>query len=138
MPFDFRNIVAKYSQNIIIEEETGGYYDHQDGGKFKATTKIRQAQAAVFNLSTRDIRGYTMQYGEGGTFTRDDVRIYIHENIAIGAKVTYKDSIFTVTSEINHSDYAHGLRFYIARKADKRGFADSDKKGGDYGEYGEH
>jgi len=134
MPFDFRNLVAKYSKPIMIEEETEGFYDHDDGGKWKAKTKSWETTAAIFNLSTQDIRGYAIQYGEGGTFTREDVRIYIHENLTIGAKVTYKGHVYTVASAIDHGDHAHGLRLYIARKAKKREFADHDagEGGGNY------
>ena len=144
MPFDFRKLVDKYSKPIIIEEETGGEYDHANGGKWKPVTKTWETTAAVFNLSSREIRGYAIQFGEGGTFTREDVIIYIHQNITIGAKVTligrkascsgmqptYKGEVFTVVSAVDHSDHAHGLRLYIARKADKRKFADGSE--GDY------
>lgn len=126
MPFDFRNLVAKYAKPIIVEEETEGFYDHNDGGKWKPQTKSWETKAAIFNLSTQDIRGYAIRHGEGGTFTREDVRIYIHEDLTIGAKVTYKGNVYTVASAIDHSDHAHGLRIYIARMAKKREFADKD------------
>ena len=126
MPFDFRRLVAKYSKPIIVEEETDGFYDHDDGGKWKAQTKTRETSAAIFNLSSQDIRGYAIQYGEGGTFTREDVKIYIHEELTKGAKVTAKGKTYTVASAVEHDGHAHGLRIYIARRAGKRGFAEHD------------
>jgi len=129
MAFDFRNLVSKYSKSITVEEETGGYFDHEDGGKWKPATKTWETMASVFNLSAQDIRGYAIQYGEGGSFTREDIRIYIHEDLTIGARVTYKSNTYTVSSAIDHSDHAYGLRLYIARKVKKREFMQSSPKG---------
>lgn len=119
MPFDFRDLVGKYQSNVLIEEETGGYYDYEDGGKWKATTKTRETKATIFNLSSRDARNYTIQYGEGGSFTREDIKVYIYEPIVIGAKITHKGNIFTISAEVDHADHAHGLRIYIGRRAGK-------------------
>ena len=119
MAFDFRNLVGKYSKPIVVEEETGGEHDYDNGGKWKPTIKTWETTAAIFNLSSRDVRGYAIQYGEGGSFTREDIKIYIHAPLVIGAKVTYKNDIFTVSTEVDHSDHAHGLRIYIARRSGK-------------------
>jgi len=142
MPFDFRNLVDKYSSPIAVEEETGGYYDYEDGGKWKPTTTKWETTAAVFNLSSRDVRGYSIQYGEGGSFTREDVRVHIHQPISIGARITHKKGTFTVAAQVDFSDHAHGLRIYIARRAGKRQFAEdrncseSQVESGDDYEYG--
>jgi len=117
MPFDFRSLVDKHSGPITIEEETGGEYDYNDGGKWKPTTKKWETTAAVFNLSSKDVRGYAIQYGEGGSFTQKDVKIYIHEPLVIGAKITYKGNVFTVAASSDYEDHAHGLMIYVARRA---------------------
>ena len=136
MPFDFRDLVGRYSSPIVVEEETGGYFDYKDGGKWKAATKTWETTAAVFNLSSRDVRGYAIQYGEGGSFTREDVRIHIHQPLTIGAKITHKGNFFTVAAQVDYSDHAHGLRIYVARRSDQRRLAESqgnvsDNKNGD-------
>ena len=130
MSFDFRNLVERFSMPITVEEETGGNYDHEDGGKWKPTTKTWETTAAVFNLSSRDVRGYAIQYGEGGSFTREDVRIHIHEALTIGAKITCKKGEFTVSNQVDFSDHAHGLRIYVARKSGNRKFASAEITGG--------
>ena len=121
--YDFRDLVERYASPITVEEETGGYFDYEAGGKWKATTKIWETTAAVFNLSSRDVRGYAIQYGEGGSFTREDIRIHIHAKISIGAKVTWKGRCYTVSNMVDFSDHAYGLRIYVARKAGERTFA---------------
>jgi len=140
MGYDFRDLVERYSSPISVEEETGGHYDYEDGGKWKATTKKWETTAAVFNLSSRDVRGYSMQYSEGGSYTREDIRIHIHRELTIGARVTWKGRTYTVSNMVDFSDHAHGLRIYVARKAGERRFAeevrepDPDGSGGDNGE----
>jgi len=130
--FDFRNLVDKYSSTITITEETGGHYDHEDGGKWKAETKTWEARAAVFNLSSRDVRGYSLQYGEGGTFSREDVKIHIHQEIILGSTMLYKGNAYTVTNQVDFSDHAHGLRMYVARRADKLANRGTDYVSSDY------
>jgi len=134
--YDFRNLVERYSIPITVEEETGGYYDHDNGGKWMGTTKKWETTAAVFNLSSRDVRGYVIQHGEGGSFTREDVRIHIHQELTIGAKITCSKGIFTVSAQVDFSDHAHGLRIYVAKNAGKRKFAsqpEEDNKEGSIG-----
>lgn len=127
MDFDFRDLVSRYSSPILVEEETGGYYDYDDGGEWKPTTHTWETAAAVFNLSSRDVRGYAMQYGEGGSFSREDVRIHIHEPLTIGAKITYKGNVYTVAALVDYSDHAHGLRIYVAKRSDQLRFAKGGK-----------
>jgi len=117
--FNFTALIAKHSKPMTVVEETSGFYDHTDGGKWKATTQTREVTAAAFNLSSRDIRGYGLNFGEGGTYTTLDIKIYIHVPLAIGSTVTWKGNPFTVTAEVDHSDHAKGLRFYVARRAGK-------------------
>lgn len=124
---DFRNLVKKHSTLITVEEETGGDYDYEDGGKWKPTTKTRELTAAVFNLTTRDISGTTMQYGEGGSYTKEDIKVYIHEPLADGTKITYKGRKYTVSTELDYADHAHGLRIYVARRAGRRENASTEE-----------
>jgi len=123
MPFDFTALVTRYSIPIMVEEEIGGYHDQGNGGKWIPTTKTWETTASVFNLSSRDVRGYAIQYGEGGSFTREDVRIHVHQEITIGAKITCKKGTFTISTQVDFSDHANGLRIYIGRRAGKRKFA---------------
>ena len=127
--YDFRDLVERHSRPITVEEETGGYHDQEDGGKWKPTTKIWETTAAVFNLSGRDVRGYSVQHGEGGSFTREDVSIYIHQELTIGAIITCNKGTFTVAAAVDFSDYAHGLRIYAARRVGKKAFAEKSSGG---------
>jgi len=117
--FDFRRLVRKYSKPMPLEEEIGGQYDYQHGGKWKPTTQTREVIAAAFNLSGRDARSYSIQYGEGGSYTTEDIKIYIHEPLIIGSVITWKDNKFTISSQVDHEDHANGLMLYVARRAGK-------------------
>jgi hypothetical protein len=117
-----------------VEEETEGYFDQGDGGKWKPKIKIWETRAAVFNVSNRFVSGHSVRFGEGGTFTREDVAIYIHEELAIGARVTHKGNIFTVSSQIDFADHAHGLRIYTGRRTGERSFAAINESSAEKGE----
>jgi hypothetical protein len=132
--FDFRSLVKKYAAPVTVEEETGGYHDQENGGKWKPTTKTFETKAAVFNLSSRDVRGYAIQYGEGGSFTREDIKIYIHQELTIGAKITCKKGTFTVSAQVDFSDQAHGLCIYVAKGTGARKFAEKPNNGNADGE----
>ncbi|MCL2188431.1 MAG: hypothetical protein FWC16_00770 [Defluviitaleaceae bacterium] len=119
MEFDFRELVGELAKPMQVIEETGGFYDHDNGGEWKPTTQERTVNAAAFNITRRDISGYGLNYGEGGTYTTEDIKIYIHEALAMGASAIWKGNPYTVSSQIDHSDYAHGLRTYLARRAGK-------------------
>ncbi|MCL2618667.1 MAG: hypothetical protein FWD98_06405 [Defluviitaleaceae bacterium] len=131
MAYDFRGLVARHSMPITVTEETGGYYDHNNGGKWTAITATWDTTAAVFNLSGRDVRGYAVQYGEGGSFTREDVRIHIHQELALGARITCRKGTFTVATQVDFSDHAQGLRIYVAKRSGERKFADATTTGGE-------
>ena len=117
MEFDFRELVGELAKPMEVTEETDGYFDHDDGGKWKAETQTRTVIAAAFNLTMRDVKGYGIGYGEGGTYTTEDIKIYAHEPITIGASVKWKGNSFTVTGQIDHADHAKGLRIYVAKRA---------------------
>jgi len=117
--FNFLDLVGQYAKHMLLTEETGGEYDYTNGGKWMATTSTREVFAAAFNVSTRDIRGYGLTYDEGGAYTTHDIKIYVHEQISLGATIIHKDNPYTVSAEVDHSTHANGLRIYVARRAGK-------------------
>ena len=117
MEFDFRELVNSLARPMEVTEETGGSFDHGDGGKWKAETVTKTIMAAAFNITMRDIKGYGMSFGEGGTYTTEDIKIYAHEPITIGASIAWKGNRFTVSNQISHADHAKGLRLYVAKRA---------------------
>jgi hypothetical protein len=122
---DFRNLVEKYSVPVTVHQETGGHYDYDQGGAWTVETEPREVRAAVFHLSSKDIET-ALQLGGGGSYERDDIKIYLHEPITVGAKVTYKGSRYTVAVALDYADHGHGLHIYIAKKAGR--INESDEK----------
>ena len=127
--YNFQGLVERYASDIIITQPYEGKYDYENGGEWIEETKTYSARAAVFNMSARELHGYSMQFGEGGTFVREAIRIHIHEDIIIGSTVTWKNKDFLVTNKQDYADEAHGLRIYIARRADDRRLQDKPQNG---------
>lgn len=115
--FDFRDLVANYSTPITIIEESEGYYDYENGGKWvPGEPQEIEATAAVVQMSVKELNTMA-QYGEGGVYTRDDRKIYIHRKLKIGQKIIHKGLKYKISQEADYSDLTEGgLRVYYARK----------------------
>ena len=118
MAFDFTNIVSKYASEVTVLEEVSGYYDSENGGKWVSKNKSYDTQAAVFNLSGRDIKGFSLDSGDGGAYSSEDIKIYIHTPIKLKSTVIYKGKEYVVTSTVDYSGFAKGLQIYIAKRRD--------------------
>jgi hypothetical protein len=115
--FNFRDIIAKYSSPISLTVEVEGHYDYDHGGVWVpgVLTEV-ETTAAVMNLSTKELNT-TVQYGEGGAYTRHDRKIYIYQPLKIGQVITHKTNLYKVSQEADYSDYTEGgLRIYYARR----------------------
>lgn len=118
--FDFKNIVEKYaSMNgpITVIEETEGYYDPNQGGKYIPGETIEtEVKAAIMPLSLNEMHDQ-LQYNEGGAYTRKDRKIYTFTKLKQGQNIKHKGDEYTIAEGIDYSDYEEsGLRVYYARR----------------------
>ncbi|SMB95364.1 hypothetical protein SAMN00017405_0391 [Desulfonispora thiosulfatigenes DSM 11270] len=114
---NFSNLIKKHSTIIKLISDKEGYYDYENGGTWvSGQSEPVDEEAAVFQLSIKDLNS-NIQYSEGGQYTRQDIKIYIHKKLLIGQKIVYKDNEFTLSEEIDYTEHASGLRVYLARRA---------------------
>lgn len=105
---DFRSFLRPYMITIYSKERTGGYVD----GVWKlGIEKDVPFQAAVTNF-TDDI----LQFGEGGTYTTDDEKLFTFKKLERGQKVIVRELTYTVMEERDYSFYGKGQRMYVIRR----------------------
>ena len=117
--YDFQDLVAKYSTPITVIEEAEGHYDYDNGGKWvPGIPKEIETSAAVLQMSIKELNTMA-QYGEGGSYTRDDRKVYIHRELKIGQEIIRKGNRYKISQEADYSDFTvGGLRIYYARRVD--------------------
>ncbi|WP_425447743.1 hypothetical protein [Dethiothermospora halolimnae] len=114
--FNFKGLIDKYSSPLIIYEGTDGYRDWDNGGVWvEGGKRPVEVQGAIVPLNTEDLK-----FDDGGTYTTDDRKLYIHRNLDIGEEV--KDAIdgktYQVHREKDYSRFANGLNIYFLKRAD--------------------
>lgn len=111
---DFRSFLRAYMIVIHLKEQLeGGYID----GVWVPGKEELVPFRAVVTSFTDDV----LQFGEGGTYTTDDEKIYTYKKLERGQKVTVRGLSYTVTEERDYSFYAKGLRMYVIRRDDIEG-----------------
>lgn len=108
---DFRSFLRPYMISIYLKEYSEGEY--VDGVWVPGNDEPVPFQAAVTNF-TDDV----LQFGEGGTYTTDDEKLYTYKKLKRGQKVIVRDLAYTVTEERDYSFYGRGLRMYVIRRDD--------------------
>lgn len=105
--FDFSDMLAEYETDVTIASNPSGAWG--DAGKFvsgiPATMIVR---GAVLPLSDDEL-----QQGPGGSFTVNDRKLYIHQQLIQGQEVETGGHRYIVRAEKDYSAHASGLRIYI-------------------------
>ncbi|MFT9493416.1 hypothetical protein [Anaerosolibacter sp.] len=110
--FDFRDMLRPYEKTVYRIDKTEGHYDYGNGGKWvEGEPEKTPVQAFVKPVSTKDL-----QYDQGGTYTREDFKMYSHTAFIDGQEVEFEGNLYTVHGEKDHSRYANGLRIYMMKR----------------------
>lgn len=112
--YNFERLIKKYSKFPVYElKETEGYHDPNQGGIYIQGTieEILIEGAAVVPLSNDDLN-----YGEGGTYTTEDRKMYCYTKIEKGTKIKFKDKDYTVMESKDYEDFDIGLFIYILKR----------------------
>ncbi len=107
---DFQDVLEELEHNITIIEHPGEWSTESNEYVYQSDPQSVSARAVILPLTNDDI-----QYGEGGTYTRHDRKIYIHRELEHGQKIIdERDSKhYTVQQEKDYSLVASGLRIYF-------------------------
>lgn len=93
---------------------TGGYNDYDNGGVWVDGAKTSTPfQGAVFPLSYKELN-----YGQGGTYTLDDRKLYTYNAFNDGEKVESEGLAYTIKQAKDYSRFGGGLRIYIMKRGD--------------------
>lgn len=123
--YRFKRLITKYSKGTVnIIEETEGYYDQDQGGKWvpgEAKETII-TPAAIVPLNKDDL-----VFDDAGTYNSDDRKIYCYKRLSKGAIVEHTNANgfkkqYKVLSDGDYSDFdtsEDGLFIYIIRRGDR-------------------
>lgn len=115
--YSFKRLIKKYSKYpVYLLEESEGYYDIDKGNLWipGQIEEILIESGAVVPLSNDDL-----EYGEGGTYTAEDKKLYCYQEIKKGAKVKHKNKDYTVMESRNYVDFDVGLYIYFIKRGDR-------------------
>lgn len=112
--FNFKRLIKKYAKFPVYElKETEGYSDVNQGGIW-IPGKVREVlieDAAVVPLSNDDLK-----YGEGGTYTTEDKKLYCYTELDKGTKIKHKEKDYTVMESRDYEDFDIGLFIYMIKR----------------------
>ncbi len=111
---NFRHTLKRYSQDVTLITKTGGEYNDDTGLWEAGTETVLVVRAPVLPLNADEL-----QQGNGGTYTADDRKIYLHQQLDRGQNVEIDGLRYLVEAEKDYDFHANGLRiYYLARRGD--------------------
>lgn len=112
---DFTNLLSKHTETITVIIPGEPYRDWEDGGTWKEGPPTEEEkQAAVFQMGVKGL-STQLQYGEGGTYSISDIKVYIQERLDKGQKIIWKGKEFTVSEELDYSSHSKDLFIYVCK-----------------------
>lgn len=105
---DFSSFLRPYMITIYHVIETEGRYE---GGVWVPG----EPERTPFRAAVVPFNDDSLQFGEAGTYTADDEKIFTYRKLYKGQKVEIRSEAFTITEERDYSFYARGLRMYVGR-----------------------
>lgn len=111
--YNFKRLINKYSKLPVYRLiETDGYYDI-DNGNIWVDGDIAEL---VFDGAIVPLSNEELNFGEGGTYTTEDRKLYCYEDLEKGSKILHKEKDYTVMNEKDYEDFDKELRIYILKR----------------------
>lgn len=107
---DFRSYLRPYmiTIHLVGYSEEGEYVD----GVWVVGEEKNIPFRAVVTSFTDDV----LQFGEGGTYTTDDEKIFTYKKLERGQTIKVRGLSYTLMEERDYSFYGRGLRMYVIRR----------------------
>lgn len=114
--FSFKRLVNKYSKHPVYELKEGeGFNDPMQGGIW-VPGKIEEIE--IDNAAIVPLRNEELMYGDGGTYSREDRKLYCYTRLDKGSVVRHKDKAYTVSERLDYEDFDEGLNIYSLIRGD--------------------
>ena len=106
---DFRAFLKPKMQKAYLLDRTEGSWS---GGIWQPGTETKVEFEAAIATFTDD----QLAFGEAGTYTEDDRKLFTYKKLERGQKVEIGSDKYTITVERDYSFYAKGLRMYVIKR----------------------
>lgn len=114
MMYSFKRLIKKYSKIPAFEiKESPGYRDPNNGGKWVPgiIEEILIVDGAVVPLSNSDLN-----LDEGGTYNKEDRKLYCYQEFKKGSKIKHKEKTYTVMEDKDYSDFDDSLFIFVLKR----------------------
>ena len=108
MKHSYKKMLKRYSRPVKLLSHICGDYEADTGKWVRGMDAEENIIAPVTPLSDDDLR-----QGEGGEYTSEDRRLYLHQKVDMGTMVEVDGVRYKVSAEKDYACFANGLRVYI-------------------------
>jgi hypothetical protein len=105
---NFKNMLRRYEQPLSIISKAAGHWDDNTGQWIPGQETKINIKCPVVPLSNDDLIA-----DEGGNYTQQDRKIYVHQKLKQGAEVQTGGHKYRVHAEKDYAAHASGLRIYV-------------------------
>lgn len=110
MKFNASYLIQKHSQPFKIINSEGGRWNDESGEWESGEESPIDGSGVILPLSSEDLK-----FGDGGTYTADDRKIFTSNKLTIGQFVEIKEKRYRVASAKDYEDYA-GIFIYFVKR----------------------
>ena len=116
MVLDFTPVFDEFGTDFTAIEFGTGYYDYTQGGVWVPGEEIvHQLRSIITPLTTDDVT-----FDEGGTYTRQDVKIHYQGTLGVGWEIKYRGLRYKILEEKLYDKHANFNEYY-ARRIEEQG-----------------
>jgi len=114
---NFDTVFAKFKTEFTAIEFGEGHYDYEQGGIWVPGDEIEHEVTGIITPLTND----DVRFEEGGTYTRQDIKIHYQGELGIGWEVEYRDRRYKILEEKLYDEHADFNEYYARRLEEENG-----------------
>jgi len=111
MKLTFNTVFNSFKTAFTAIEFGEGYYGYEQGGEWVEGEEIPHEVTGIITPLTND----DIRFGEGGTYTRQDIKIHYQGELGIGWEVEYRDRRYKILEEKLYDEHANFNEYYARR-----------------------
>ena len=114
MKLTFNTVFNNFKTEFTAIDFEEGYYDYEQGGEWVEGEEITHEVTGIITPLTND----DTRFEEGGTYTRQDIKIHYQGTLGIGWEIDYRDRRYKILEEKIYDEHT-GFNEYYARRLEE-------------------
>ena len=116
MGLDFSEVFEEFKTTFTAIEFGEGHYDYEQGGVWVPGGETEHELIGIITPLTND----DIRFEEGGTYTRQDIKIHYQGILGIGWEIEYRGRRYKILEEKLYDEHT-GFNEYYARRLEEGG-----------------